>query len=103
MAKISIGVILNLEVVEEFTISLFPLEELDLTLLGLQFIPTAGHTAGSVCYYYEKEEILFTGNTLFRNTHWCVDLPTSVPTDMMRSLLKVKKIDYKILCSWYDY
>ncbi len=101
--KNTFGAILNMEVVEDFTISLFPLEKLDIASLGLKVIPTPGHTMGSVCFYYEKEGILFSGDTLFRHTHGRVDLPTSVPKDMMRSLLKLKKLEYKILCPGHDY
>lgn len=97
------GAILNMEVVEDFMISVFPLDNLDLSPFGLEVIPTSGHTVGSVCFYYEKERILFSGDTLFRTTHGRVDLPTSVSKEMMRSLLKLKKLNYKTLCPGHDY
>lgn len=104
--KDSFGAILNMEVVdavEQFPLSVLPLEKLDLSVFGLELIVTPGHTVGSICLYYAKEKILFSGDTLFRDTHGRVDLPTSVPKEMTRSLLKLKKIDYKILCSGHDY
>ena len=100
------GAILNMEVVEaveQFALRVLPLEQLDLSLFGLSFIATPGHTIGSICLYYEKEKILFSGDTLFHNAHGRVDLPTSVPKEMMRSLLKLKKVDYTILCSGHEY
>ena len=104
--KDSFGAILNIEVVEaveQFALRVLPLEKLDLSVFGLTLIATPGHTVGSICLFYEKEKILFSGDTLFRNAHGRVDLPTSVPKEMMCSLLKLKKIDYKILCSGHDY
>ena len=100
------GAILNMEVVEaleQFSLCVLPLEQLDLSLFGLLVIATPGHTIGSICLYYEKEKILFSGDTLFRDAHGRVDLPTSVPKEMMRSLLKLKKVDYTILCSGHEY
>jgi glyoxylase-like metal-dependent hydrolase (beta-lactamase superfamily II) len=97
------GAILNMELVERFSVSVLPLEKLDLSVFGLKLIATPGHTVGSICLYYAKEKILFSGDTLFRDTHGRVDLPTSVPKEMMRSLLKLKKINYKVLCSGHDY
>jgi glyoxylase-like metal-dependent hydrolase (beta-lactamase superfamily II) len=92
-----------MELVERFSVSVLPLEKLDLSVFGLKLIATPGHTVGSICLYYAKEKILFSGDTLFRDTHGRVDLPTSVPKEMMRSLLKLKKINYKVLCSGHDY
>ncbi len=97
------GAILSLELVDQFTVAVLPIESLDLSVFGLSVIATPGHTIGSICIYYGKEKILFSGDTLFRNSHGRVDLPTSVPKEMMRSLLKLRKIDYKILCSGHEY
>ncbi len=42
---------------------------------GLTVIHSPGHTPGTVCYYWEKEGILFTGDTII-NTFFRFDLPT---------------------------
>ena len=33
----------------------------------LKIIKTPGHTPGSVCFYFKKDKLLFTGDTLFYN------------------------------------
>ncbi len=97
------GAILNLEVAHQFTVTVLPIETLDLAYLGLLVIATPGHTIGCICLYHAKDKILFSGDTLFHNAHGRVDLPTSVPKEMMRSLLKLKKVNYNILCSGHEY
>ena len=48
-----------------------------------------GHTPGSIGLYYEKEKILFSGDTLFAGTYGRVDLPYSSEKDMKNSLKKL--------------
>ena len=72
-------------------------------MFGLKIIKTPGHTAGSISLFYEKEKVLFSGDTMFNNGHGRVDLPTSKPDEMEKSLKKLEKLDFDILCSGHDY
>lgn len=56
----------------------------------VQIIPTPGHTAGCVCL--KIGDALFTGDTLFPGACGRVDLPTSNPRDMRKSLLLLSKL-----------
>ena len=75
-------------------------EELDLIGTTLKVIATPGHTAGSVCYYNEVLQILFSGDTLFKGTCGRVDLPTGNARSMRDSLHLLRDLipdDVKVL------
>ena len=54
-----------------------------------KIIETPGHTSGDICYYNEKEKVMITGDTIFKGTYGRVDLPTSNPIEMGKSLKKL--------------
>ena len=83
----------------KFKIKLNPLED----FLGIKVIKTPGHTLGSVCLYYKKEGILFSGDTLFFNGFGRVDFPFSDPGKMEESLEMLNKMKYRILAPGHDY
>ena len=59
---------------------------------------TPGHSLGSVCFYNEKEKVLFSGDTLFRNAIGRTDLPNSsskLMKDSLKMLIKLPK-DVKV-------
>jgi len=65
------------------------IDDEDLIHLGnLEFkvIHTPGHTKGSTCLYCEKENCLFSGDTIFRGTWGRTDLPTSNREDIIKSI-----------------
>ena len=64
----------------------------------LKIIKTSGHTPGSVCFYLEKEKILFSGDTIFYNGIGRTDFPESSPEEMEKSLEDLRQIPYKKLC-----
>lgn len=60
--------------------------------ISLKTIHTPGHTAGSVCFYCEKENLIFSGDTLFMGSIGRTDLYGSQPQNMPSSLEKIKKL-----------
>lgn len=83
----------------KLNIKLNPIKSLE----GFKIINTPGHTRGSICLFYLKEKILFSGDTLFYHGIGRTDLPSSAPELMQESLNKLKKLNYKILCPGHDY
>lgn len=64
-------------------------DDKDLLHLGdleLEVIHTPGHTCGGSSLYCAKENMVFTGDTLFRGTWGRTDLPTSNFKDIMDSI-----------------
>ena len=59
-----------------------------LQIAGFQFrvIHTPGHTQGGVCYYVEKEGVLFSGDTLFCCSVGRSDFATSSTSALIRSI-----------------
>ena len=83
----------------KFKVKLNPLKDSK----ELKIIKTPGHTKGSVCIYYEKEKVLFSGDTLFFNGFGRIDFPFSDPGRMEESLESLQKLGYKILAPGHDY
>lgn len=54
--------------------------------LEFQIIHTPGHTAGSICLYNEKENLLFSGDTIFCGTWGRTDFPTGSFQEIMKSI-----------------
>lgn len=65
-------------------------QNLQIGSFDIHIIPTPGHTAGCVCI--QIENVLFTGDTLFPGACGRVDLPSSDPREMRKSLLKLSKL-----------
>ena len=60
----------------------------------IRIIYTPGHTAGSCMYYFEKDKLVFTGDTLIETSIGRTDLPTGDEIELFRSLEKIKKIQF---------
>ena len=58
-------------------------------LEGLEIIETPGHTPGGVCYYFPKDKLLLSGDTLFAGSAGRTDLPGGDMATLMDSLRKL--------------
>ena len=52
-------------------------DKIHLGNLEFEVIHTPGHTQGSTCLYCKEQDLLFSGDTLFKGTWGRTDLPTS--------------------------
>ncbi|MFH0979231.1 MAG: MBL fold metallo-hydrolase [Candidatus Woesearchaeota archaeon] len=93
------GTVLDREMAERLKVELRPAQNLE----GLEVIETPGHSAGSICLWHAKERILFSGDTLFSSKQTGrVDLPSSEPSKMNESLMRLVNYNFKILCPGHD-
>lgn len=73
-------------------------EELTFKNTKVMVIHTPFHTQGSVCYFFEDDNALFTGDTLFKGSIGRTDLPTSTPETISSSLKKLSSLsDYLVI------
>lgn len=61
-------------------------DEVHIGHIVLQVIATPGHTPGGVCYYCAEEDILFSGDSLFRHAIGRCDFPGGNQTLLVASL-----------------
>lgn len=62
-------------------------DKLYLNSIEIKIIETFGHTAGSICFYLENNNIIFTGDTLFKKSFGRTDLPGG-DFDLMKNSIK---------------
>ena len=72
--------------------------ELNFGNVNFKILLTPGHTKGHIAFYYKKEKIVFTGDTLF--SLGCGRIFEGTYKEMFNSLNKIKKLpkDTKIYC-----
>lgn len=58
----------------------------------LQVIHTPGHTPGSVCFYLKEQDLLFSGDTLFKEAQGRTDFPKGNQREMNQSLKKLSQL-----------
>jgi len=61
----------------------------DLGGIRFEVLHTPGHTPGSVCYYDQENNVLFSGDTLFLAGFGRMDLPGGSPAQMRSSLKRL--------------
>ncbi len=54
--------------------------------LSCKLLATPGHTSGSCCFSFEKDNILISGDTLFEESVGRTDFPTSSTGELIRSV-----------------
>jgi len=59
---------------------------------SLEIIETPGHTPGSVCFYSAKNNLLFSGDTLFKNDRGRTDFSYGSKEDILKSLKRLVKL-----------
>ncbi len=59
---------------------------------NIRTIPVPGHTIGSVCYYFDAQKVLFSGDTLFEGSVGRSDFPTGSSGQLIRA------IESELLC-----
>jgi glyoxylase-like metal-dependent hydrolase (beta-lactamase superfamily II) len=79
-------------VVEPKKFSFLKEKELKISNFKLQIIQTPGHTPGSYCFYFEKDNIIFTGDTLFKQGIGRYDFSYSSKKDLKNSLKNLLKL-----------
>ncbi|VVB60955.1 Hydroxyacylglutathione hydrolase [uncultured archaeon] len=78
----------------------FMLDDGDLIKSGdlkLKVIHTPGHTKGSICFYDEKNKILFSGDTVFSEGFGRIDFPGGSSNEMRDSLERLSKLDVNMI------
>lgn len=72
-------------------------EEFELIGFHWKMLLTPGHTVGSCCYYIEDEEVLFSGDTLFRMSYGRIDFPTGSARDMAASVKRLLTLPDEVM------
>lgn len=58
--------------------------------VAFEAIAVPGHTRGSLCYFFEKENLLFVGDLVFADSIGRSDLPTGSEREIFESLQKIR-------------
>ncbi|MEG0805899.1 MAG: MBL fold metallo-hydrolase [Lachnospiraceae bacterium] len=61
-------------------------ERFELAGFSIQMLSTPGHTPGGACFYFEKEKVLFSGDTLFADSVGRSDFPGGSMSALVRSI-----------------
>jgi len=71
-------------------------KEYNIGNFNFEVIYTPGHKEDAITIYFKKENIMFTGDFIFKGTIGRMDLPGGNYKDMQNSLNKIKKYDKNI-------
>ena len=84
------------EIVNKYNIPIYEhsnLKEGNLVIgnFNIELIYTPGHTDDSVTYYFKNDNVMFTGDFLFKNSIGRTDLKTGNMKKMLKSIRKIKE------------
>lgn len=68
-------------------------QKYNIKLFNFEVIYTPGHSKDSISFYFEKENVLFSGDFLFKGTIGRTDLEGGNTTNMKCSLLKLDRFN----------
>lgn len=71
-------------------------KEYNINNFNFEIIYTPGHKDDSITIYFKEENIMFTGDFIFKGTIGRMDLPGGSQKDMINSLEKMKKYNKDI-------
>uniref|UniRef100_I5AVH8 Zn-dependent hydrolase, glyoxylase n=1 Tax=Eubacterium cellulosolvens (strain ATCC 43171 / JCM 9499 / 6) TaxID=633697 RepID=I5AVH8_EUBC6 len=61
-------------------------QQIELAGFEIHVLRTPGHTTGSCCFYFPKDGVLFSGDTLFCESYGRTDFPTGNSREMTESI-----------------
>lgn len=70
--------------------------EYNIDKFTFKIIKTPGHTSDSITFYFEKDNIMFVGDFVFKGTIGRTDLPTGNEVEMENSINKIKQFNKEI-------
>ena len=66
--ELNLSYIMNYDLVVKSEVNIINDDFLNINNFKIQVISTPGHTKGSIMYYFEKENALFTGDTIMKDS-----------------------------------
>lgn len=73
-------------------------DTLEVGSMKCKILNTPGHTSGSICLYFEEEGIIFTGDTLFRETYGRTDFKTGNDDEMKATIERLLTLPESVVC-----
>lgn len=71
-------------------------ENINIGDFNIDVIYTKGHKDDSITFYFKEDEIMFTGDFLFKNSIGRTDMPTGNTLEMKQSIAKIKEYSSRI-------
>lgn len=86
----------NYQTVKEGDVLTLGYENSDTGCLAFEILHTPGHTPGCICLYDRENQIMFTGDTLFRHSYGRTDFKHGNSQELFASLRRLLSLDPQI-------